>query len=471
MVCLFLSACSDGGGGGDSSGLVPGDSNATPADQLTTEEILQGAADTTSSGLGQRLIELQDATDDALTELESGSPVAGMVDQTDTTIFTDLDTQNTELLSTSLGLDGSNTEVLRTGNTITIDPDEQALCADTVGSSPEQDTTSCSQLMADLTVRVEAITEDSGVIVYLFRNQPLLSIGYAPNGATYELELATLSTVLQAEAELDDAVEDSQEASISGTVRLSAKVSSEGTSNESAELSLQVVNALSVVDNSTAQTLLSLQPSTVFQINTDTASESVVTQIDWGALQITDDFLGSNNSRNELMLNLGKLTGQVSASGSGGPVQISNIGIGDVPLSITINSVESISFGLDTFGASLDNDTGILTLSSALGLQYVVDNLANTLQGLPDQYRLEFSASAPAGTGFQAQDNGSTRVTSGGPFTATSVSSDSTQSSQDEITVQAGECFDDVDDEQTIDATDSDDSSTDNLIPTVVPCS
>lgn len=472
--CLALSACSDGGDVGDSSGLVPpGDSNATPADQLTTEEILQGAADTTSSGLGQRLVELQDSTDDALTELESGSPVAGMVDETDTTVFTDLDTRNTALLSTSLGVDGSTADVSRTGNTITIDPDEQALCADTEGSSPEQGITTCSQLMADLTVRVEASTEDSGVITYLFRNEPLLSIGYAPTGVIYELELTTLNTVVQAEADLSED-EDAPGASISGTVRLSALLLSEGTSDESAELSLQIVNPLSVVDNSAAQTLLSLQPSTVFQINTETASETVVTKVDWGALQLSDEFLDSENNNNSLMLNLGKLTGQVSASGSGAPVQISNVGIGDVPLTVTINSADSLSFGLDTFGASLDNDTGILTLTSALGLRYVVDNLAGTIEGLPEQYRLSISASAPAGTGFQAQDNGSTKVTSGGPLTATSVSvsNDSTQSSQQETTVQAGECFDDVEDEDTpVEAGMDESDDADSLIPMVVPCS
>lgn len=469
FVGLTVSACGSGGGDPEQPGnLIPGNSTATPAEQLSTEQILRGAATTSSRGLGQRLDDLQQFTDDALSDMDPENPVNGMVDGTNTDLFTDLDTQNNDLLFSSLGVDDPNADVRRTGNTITIDPDEQAVCSDTVSTTPLQLDNTCTQLMADVTVRVEAVTEDSGVLVYLFRESPLLSIGYAPNGVVYELEFGALSNALQAAATSGGSEAEPMTTTATGTLRLEAQISDDPSGDETAELSAKIVNPLVISDINSSQVLLSLQPSTVFQVNTNATTENVTTQVNWGALQVASEFTDDAENTRQLMTSLGGLTGQLSANASGGPLELNNIGIGGVPLNIKIDSVESINLGLDTFGASLDTDTNIITLTTALGLRFVVDNLAGVLDDLPPQYRLLLTANAPAGTGFQDQPNGSTMVTTGGPLVTSATTTDNTQSAQVETTVQQGECFGELDDND--DQVTSDNTDTQSPALQLVPC-
>lgn len=395
-VLLFSAWTVASAGSTQSDSLVLGSSDAMPAEQLTTEQILQGAAQTASAGLEQRLNYLQQITDDAVDGLDPDSPVSDMVDRSDSQLFAKLGSQNRNLLFTSLGINDPEADVLREGNVVIVNPDEQAVCqedaqADSAALLPES---SCVQLVAKIMIRVESITQDSGVIVYQYGEDPLLSIGYAPMGVVYDFAFSTLSMALQAAAMLDATNDEGLPATVTGIARLSARMLDQEAGSTAAEFSLNIVEALVLVDNSTNRTVLSLKPSTVFKVNTDEATESVTTEINWGALQLAQQNDDSMPNNRQFNLTLGGPSGRLSSSGTSQSLQLSNVSIGGVPLNINIDSVDSISLGLDSFGATLHAETSRVTLTSALGLQFAMDNLSSVITDLANQYQEVLTASA-----------------------------------------------------------------------------
>ena len=82
---------------------------------------------------------------------------------------------------------------------------------------------------------------------------------------------------------------------------------------------------------------------------------------------------------------------------------------------------------LSTFGFTIDGDSGKITLNNDLDLAVSVAELTS------------LGVSAPSGTVFTNQADGSTLVSQGGPFTTSMVPADG--SGEDSISVSSGECF------------------------------
>ena len=241
---VVLASC--GGGSGDSSigganspiatlEIGAGDASA-PADTIDTLVLQQKAAENAARAIGVNVAGARTVTADTNTLVNAATLPDGMLNDdngfdadelipTDTVDAIDGDTDR--LLLATLGLDGSGrASVERTGNRITIDPDDEAVCAGEVYLG-DNDLQQCLELVRDLTVELDAVTEESGQVVYLFQNDPLLSIIYGPNDASYELDLGTYFRVESAAAALLN--ETSDIASMSGKVRLVMNIANANT--------------------------------------------------------------------------------------------------------------------------------------------------------------------------------------------------------------------------------------------------
>lgn len=449
-MSVMLSAC--GGGGGDSpsrntgmESLIVGGVTGNDATGASTEQLQQMAASRAGAGLGVNLSNLSRLSDDsqvnlsntALTDLGlSNISVSNDSNELDT-----LDSENINFLNSTLGVQDPGATTQRDGNIITINPDDQRVCGNEVplASTFNDDQSICQQLVADLIVEIDARSDESGIITYLFQDSPVLLVGYSPMGASYEVNLGGLRLVAIRSDELNG-VDTSNFPILSGALRLAATIINNEAGSEAGEISLTVSETLQVGE-SDSDLGLTLQPSTVFELALNEGTGDVSMGVNWGALQIITESGDSEGNSSIETLNLGGLSGQLSVNEDQPTFQISNVGIGNVPLNITIDSVESVNLSLANFGVTVDRETGMVTLDGALNASFMLNNMMGLLEDRSRNLTASATVSAPASTSFVEQSNGSTLLSTGGPLTATIIASDELSNTQSEIMINAGDCF------------------------------
>jgi len=471
-VSLALAACG-GSGSGDSStsansSLVIGGPTGQPASGATVEQIQTAAATSASEGLGANLGNLQNLGNNALRNLNNDGLTNALVGDADTDAIGTLGSSNNSFLTNSLGLDDPMAVVTRSGDIITIDPDEQTLCAGEIPLVDSGDMTQCTQLASDLMVEINALTDETGVITYLFQNEPALLIGYSPMGASYEIRLGALQQVAQRQAQLSGSTE-ALPANLAGALRFSGSIANDQAGSEAGELALEVTQTLSLASTDGSQTGFSLEPSTVFKIKADEATGDVETTVNWGALQlITESGESDSNGNSSTTLNkifLGGLSSTTKINTDDPAVSISNLGLGGVPLTVTINEVESLSLQFDTVGISLDDETGMLTLDGALGAVVTLNNMMGWIDDLGTETTATLGISTSPGISISEAINGSTQI-NGGSVTLSAVGATNTQSVQQSLTINDGDCIGSSDEDTGV----QDDSSFIDLDIAVVSC-
>lgn len=450
IVCVAvvtLSACggSSGDGNGDittgSDSLIPGGPTAGDASGVTDAQLQQTAAVRAGAGLGLNLSSLSRLSDDAQNDLATGNLAGDLVIDANTEALDSLESSSNNFLNNSLGVDDPGARATREGNIITIDPDDQTVCGGEIplANGLSDDLTRCQQLVTDLMVQIDARSDVSGIITYLFQDAPVLLIGYSPTGASYEINLGGLQRVVQRSDELNGTTGNAP-TTMSGSILLSATVLSDEPGREAGEISLRVTDALQF-GSTGSEAGFTLQPSTVFEIALDEGTGDVSMGINWGALQLITASGDSDGNSANTILNLGGLTGELNFNENLPTFQIQNVGIGNVPLNITIDSVESVSLTLANFGITVDSDTGMVTLDGPLNASLMLDNMAGLLEDQSLGFTASASVSAPANTDFVLQDNGSAMLSTGGPLTATLIGGDGIVNQQNEISINAGECI------------------------------
>lgn len=444
---VTVSACGGGSSGSDS--LIPGGPSGGDASGVTDDQLQKTAAMRAGAGLGLNLSNLSRLNDGAQSNLDAGSIAGSLVNSNNTEALDSLESSNNDFLNNSLGVDDPGAMTTRVKNVITIDPDDQTICSGEIPLADgfNDDLLRCQQLVTDLMVQIDARSEESGIITYLFQDAPVLLIGYSPTGASYQINLSGLQRVIQRSDELNGFTTSSESASMSGSLLLAATVLNDEPGREAGEISLEVTETLQFGSTDT-EASLTLQPSTVFKLALDESTGDVSMSVNWGALKLVASSGDSEGNTSDTALNLGGLTGELSFNDDEPTFQLKNIGIGNVPLNITIDSVESVNLTLANFGITIDNDTGMVNLDGALNASLMLDNIVGILDDQTRGFTASASISAPATTGFVQQDNGSTLLSTGGPLTATLIGGDGMTSGQSEVSIAAGECFGSADDAQ-----------------------
>ena len=429
-----------GPGTGSGSGTDSDDNNSLVS--ASTVEIQRAAARSVSSGMSSNLASLQRLSDEAMVELEPDSLGAQLVEGVDLDMLSELDSDNSDFMNNTLGLDDSNAIIMREGDLITVDPDESRVCGSEFAILQVfgYSLANCEQIMADLTVQIQAETDDSGVINYLMQSDNLLSVAYAPDSVSYELQLAALSALNQRSEQLSG-ISESDWQNVSGSVRLSASVFNDDPGAVSGELMLEVIDAINVESTDEASESISLQPSTVFKITVDEISGDVMTTVDWGALQLIGDLSEDEDGSMLSQLNLAGLSGTASLNSNSPSISFANVGFNDVPLTLSINQVDSLRLTLSSFDVTLDAEQGLITFDGPLGAALTVNNLLGAIEGLGPEAEASLTINAAAGTGLRDLQDGSTQVINNGPFAVSAAVVSNGVSLQQSVSFAEGECF------------------------------
>lgn len=426
-IAMMVSAC-----GNSSSGDDP---EADPIVNMTSTSDLKDSA---SSNIGGSL----DTALDGFSRVTSGSggTDGNQSDPTNTGVGGLWGNDAQSLINTSLALEDDESTV-RDGSRITIDPDDAAVCAESLVDmdADQAEIQRCQTLVSDMIVQIDATSDTAGTMTYLFQSQPLAIIGYTATSNSFELNFGTLKTLIDAESALNPEVRsDSPLDTIQGAIRVIANTTNTTVGAEAGSVALEVTQPVAVV-SADAATSMSLGLGKVIAITADAGTESVSIELAVGALQASDSDEGTVSS-----MDMKGLTAIIDVDDNADVLTVRNLGIGQGPLRISLDNNEVLNMGLDTFGFSVSGSGENITLDGALNLSLMIKEVFDD-NTVSDTLFALLEMTAPAGTQLSEQLNGSLMVASGGPLSYSLTSPDDNDVlTVDQLTVNAGQCADDV---------------------------
>ncbi len=449
LVCstMLLVAC---GAGGDETGLPV--YQGQPADNITTESLQRNASVATGESLGKTMDSVfQTLNGSAAISKAFTIPGLGFsASPSENGVFNDpteqgpilndafntrVRTETSSTFESTLGLSGQANSI-RTGNSIEINPDENDICLQQAEAS---DHTNCVALLADLTVHIDAQTDKSGVIQYQFRNNPVVEIAYSPVAGSYELKLGALHTMLSRMNELNPAWAEVPD-SMSGAIKFQTTVLNDTVGAESGSLSLAISEALQITDTAN-ETNVSIAPSTILSMTADSASKTATVEVSIGALSFASRT--GNIAGNPLQkLVMDGMTARASLTRNGNVLSVSNVGLGNGPLVVSVDSLESVRATLKTFGFTVNQDSNSIVLNDNLDYSISLRNVLGSLDANESHNAVaDYTLSAATGTVFSELGTGVMRIDQGGPLSVDFAVSDGNASTTGSVNVQQGQCF------------------------------
>ncbi len=449
MICsaLALTAC----GSGDSSESLPAYQGQS-ADAIATETLQRNASEATNGSMATALNSVVAAMNGSAA-LGQAFNVVGTTGNTPASpggVFNDasqdgplinaeydtrMRTETSGAFGATLGLSGAATAT-RSGNKITVNPDEAAICYEQGYSSQNAQ---CEQLLSDLVVEINATSDKSGDITYLYRNRAVALVGYSPLHASYELKLDGLHEFLLAANQIGLTSSELAD-SMNGSVKLEARVLNATAGSEAGSVIVSVPQAVNIV-NSSAGANVNLAPSTLMQMSANAATGDLAMEVNVGALALAspnEELPGSPLQK----LVMSGLTAKASITQNGDLLTVSNVGLGNGPLSMTVDSLEAVRASMDTFGFVVDDRTNKLVLNGDLNFSMLTKNIFGVIDDFESHdATADINIQAASGTTFTELLSGVMRLDQGGPLVVGYDISDGISSANGTVSVGVGQCF------------------------------
>lgn len=359
----------------------------------------------------------------------------------------DLQSQLQNWMSVSLGAnDDTNTN--RDGNIITVDPDEEELCREEglFDQSNAEELADCTAFFKDVTVNLVASAEDAGVLTYLYRQQPVISLGYSPTTDSFEFDLGGLSAVIEGLNEIDPDMADSSSTTMSGSFKFLTTQTNETEGQEAGSISMSIAKPIRLANtDEEGNSSLSMDPGTLFSISADAATGVGGMSFDLGAI----NFTGPSDSGQASMA-LAGFTGEADVNPTNGVLVVRNFGLSKGPFSLSVNNEEVIKATLGAFGFQVtegtDLEPGEMILDGNMDLSIIAKKVAGLDLNLGEGViATALDVMAPVGTSLARAGNGTTRVGGAGPFSVTvSRTPENDVPSVESVQVNSGECFNEL---------------------------
>lgn len=451
-LIVMLAACG-GRDDGENAPVYVGQ----PADSVSTETLQRNAVTASSDSIGVALSSvLNTMNNSAAVNNIASIPGLGLGAGTaadNPSVFNDpaqpgplfnadfeqrMRTESSGVFNATMGLSGS-ASTTRVANSITIDPDENEICQQQT-MNDAADLATCTQLLADLTVQIDADSDQSGTINYLFRSEPVAEIQYSPVLASYELKLSGLHSVLNRLNELDGS-SDAAPDTMAGSLKFEARVLNATPGTEAASLTFSIPDPVTITSAADG-TNLSLGQSKLMEFTANAGTRTASVEVAIGALEFaarSDELTGNPMQR----LMMSGMTMRADLSNNGGVLSMSNIGLGNGPLLITVDSMEAMRVTLDSFGYTVNNQNSI-SLTGDLNFAVQLSNVLGFLDPMASHdSSASYAVSAMSGTVMSELVSGVMRIDQGGPLNFSYSLDDGSSQASGQVVVNQGECFGD----------------------------
>lgn len=388
--------------------------------------------DNTTDSTTNRLLTLQnDAQESAKSALEllldddSGTSRAHSIQQ---------------MLLPTLGI-GGNGLITRAGSTITIDPDEGSICDEWLAGTDytSADDQQCTDLLSHLSVQIDPLDDDSGLLSYLFSGRTVVSVNYSATQGSYQVSLAGVKTVLEQLATDTNDNSDIPDVML-GTVKLTATVTNDSPGAEAGSILLAVTEALRITDTS-KNTHLQLGVSDLLTVSADAASRLATMALDIVDLSIAAREDDEDAAGQVLSLQAPAFTMTASMSDSGNTISVSNFGMGSGPLTIAVDGSSAMQMSLPPFAIKSKTEPGSQEILQNFDLNIDISDWNKLDDSYPVNSSASYSAYLPANTILHNQDSGGSKLVSGGPAVFNYAVNDGQLNPAGSLSVGAGECF------------------------------
>lgn len=339
------------------------------------------------------------------------------------------------LIDITLGLVG-DADITRDGDTVFINPDDQALCTvDSMDMHSMQDMQFCLAMVEDLRVRIDGQTEESGLVTYLYQEEPTFSVDYATNRASYKLYLLGVHKVLQQAASIapEEFVDVPEQ--FEGVIEFGVHVDNDTFGQEAGSINVAIISPIAI-EAQTAGAGINIAASNLFRFESDEALGTASIELDAGAASyyFTDGERVDIASRGT--------TFKIDFVDDGEQISVSKLGLGRGPLTVSINSVEVARVTLETFGFDIDTISRQLMLTGELDFDIVVNLVSEYFGGSPEEsFGFGLSVTAPTNATFVAQQNDSIKLENAGPAELDWYASFDGEMGQQNYVLREGECF------------------------------
>ena len=455
LTVAMLSAC--GGNSGDNTN-TPTDPTVNQGEVTAdTDRVIQSAVDSVSGNIGTNMNSLESTT-------EGSSAVDGLLSDDDDNLnpsadqitssqpFADDEPLGFDKMARDVvlpTLEGGNATRTRDGNTITIDPDEQYVCQqwsrDELDFIDPSDVQNCAELISDLTVRIDATSDDTGKLTYLFANSNLLVIDYAPTAGGFEFVLPTIKAVIQRDSEItgsDLMVPDV----VLGAIKLSTVVTNNTPGSESGSMSFAVTEPVRIKSDADNYDL-QLGNSTRLTVESNAATEDAKVSLNLDSIVLSmDDFVGTDpNALSTVNIPNFSITAELQESGD--KLLLTDTGFGTQAMSLSVSDRIIMTLAMAKT-SMLFSDEPILSILQNFDFDLNISDLSELTGGdYPVNSTAALALSTIGGTVLQEQDNDSIRVISGGPFNVAYSLIDGDTNPQGTSSFAQGECFEASEDE------------------------
>jgi len=349
-------------------------------------------------------------------------------------------------MSVSLAADENvNSTTTRDGNIITVDPDEAELCRDEFlfDQSSADEFANCTEFFKDVTVRLIATTEDAGIVTYLYQQQPVVSLSYAPDSESVELDFGGLKTVFEGIAAINPSdMQNELPTVMTGSFKVTTTTTNLTAGQEAGSISWEVAKPIQFESlNDEGETIsLSMGSGTLLAISADAGTGQGSVSFDIGAIAAaapTDSGLGQ--------MNLAGFTGQAEVNPTDGVLVVRNFGLSKGPFSLSLNNEEVITAALGAFGFRVtegtDLEPGELIIDGNMDLSIMAKQFAGNEIG-ENLAAVTLQMMAPNGTTFSVAGNGATQVGGAGPFSISlGLTPVQGMPTVETVIVNSGQCF------------------------------
>ena len=420
----------------DSAPVVDADTNDLKNNAIAA---LGNRFDGNLSAVGQVLNDNADVLAGTTVEVVAGGSNQ-MVQQAPTE--TNLPTTVPSLVKASLATDESSSGVTtRSGNNILVDPDETELCidADVLSAGSQTELDNCRALLQHVTVQLLVSDEDTGELTYLYKNQPMIIMGYSPNTESIQIDLG-VTNVFSIDYSMQYLNEDitldiNQPDTVAGALKLEATVFNEAPSQEAGSLSFDVVQPVRIVNTNTQENI-SIGQGQLFAASVDAGAGTGEISFDLGA--ITANWVEESSLRR---LNIPGISARADVDAESGAFKVSNFGLARGPLTMSVDNKEILRLALETFGFTVVENSDDLTIDGNLNLFAMIDHtLEPELDPSVENLFLEMMATS--GTSLNRAGNGNLQIGGTGPFTITVGNTRTSGAVEREtIVAQSGDCI------------------------------
>jgi hypothetical protein len=372
-AAMAITACSSSGddngggnvGGGGGGGGGGGTMVATADAELAAGEAIVGAIDSNEKA-GTMLALTSPAVEAVATSagivIDDGSGGGG--------------SSAASQIGVALGVVFHSVAGVRIDDTVTYTPNPADLCLNTLlaALSSQPTLADCEAFYSHITAELTIDSADDGTLAFMYDGNTALTIGYAPDTAYIELDLAEIRNVLEAfwqqvgTSNLPD--------TMAGRFRLTA----ESLGVDSGRITFSIEEAINLVDPTNEIDIQVAAAPAALVLTLDAPNNTASIELGLAGIDSILPFVDLSDVTHQTLVSLGGLSFLTALENDGANLVGTEIGLGDGGFTIDVvndgGGDDPIDFSimLPNFAFTVDGAAGTLTFDSLVDFAFAVDD-------------------------------------------------------------------------------------------------